>query len=108
MLIITLIALVFGGISILFIASEINESIDNFLKLSEANRGLKKITLLWKWPGPFKRLAMDVAITIGIIWLFSMGGMMGMIVSLLCSGIISGNLWIRKRRKKVTNKAASR
>ncbi|OGJ90446.1 MAG: hypothetical protein A2268_02980 [Candidatus Raymondbacteria bacterium RifOxyA12_full_50_37] len=99
MLGVLIVALVCGGISIIFIIMEINQSFNNLCKTWETLHGIGKIQMLWLWPLAIMPVLLDVGITLGVVWLFSMnGGMVGMMTAMMCSALVSGYLFIRRKR----------
>lgn len=97
MLLITIIGLICGGISIIFIVMEIDESFKNWGYLTQNFKAYHIYKLPYIIIKAWLPLIMDVGITLGVVWLFSMGGVMGMLVSLMASSIISSYLYFRRR-----------
>ena len=92
MLYITIIGLICGGWSILFLISEVS----GFLNAVRDARGniLRRVSQCLP---AGTRLGLDLMLTLGIVWLFGMsGGQMGMMLSLMASGIVSTWLFFRR------------
>lgn len=88
------IALIFGAISIVFILKEIHDFIEGAKVLWPKLKWYQK----WKVLIAGQTLFVDLAITLGVAWLFMFSGMIGMVVSLMSSGVASCYLWYRKRK----------
>ncbi|OGJ86563.1 MAG: hypothetical protein A2487_13490 [Candidatus Raymondbacteria bacterium RifOxyC12_full_50_8] len=99
MLEVLIIALVCGALSIIFIILEINASFNNLIRTWENLHGLSKLCMLWLWPLAILPVLIDVGITLGVVWLFSInGGMVGSMTAMMCSAFVSGYLFIRRKR----------
>lgn len=99
MLTILLIALFFGLVSILFLIAEINQSFRNVEEIISAKRGVYKLTLIWLVPIALLPVLLDVAITLFVIWLFGMSGVLGMLLTLMASALVSVYLFFRRKRR---------
>ncbi len=100
MIFITIVGIIGAVISLAFILSELNRGINNLTRLKKNLTGIKRIQLLWLWPGALKDLLTDVIITLFIVWLFSAaGGQLGMIISFIASGMVSVNMWYKRRER---------
>lgn len=99
MLIFNIIALICGAISIYFIILEINMASDDYSKKSKIVKGIGNvklpIILIQCWSPVIK----DVIITLGVVYLFSFTGVTGMLISLMASAMISGNLYFRRKKQ---------
>jgi len=117
MLYLAIMGLFFGTFSVLFLVSELHLGMDNF-KTYMANRNLSSLPWYKKmvaYPAQpfamlyvificFKELIFDVALTIGILALFTIGGgIIGVLVALNASGIVSGYLYWRRRKEGKAN-----
>lgn len=100
MLALTIIGLSCGLISIFMIILEIDASMNSLNNTWNSLHGIKKIAMLWLWPKCVLPVLLDVGITLSVIWLFSMGGMIGMMISLMASAMISSYLYFRGRKKR--------
>jgi len=103
MLTILLIGIAAGIISILFLLAEIHESLQNIERLNESLRGINKLKMIWLLPMSVLPIVADIAITLFVVWLFGMSGMMGMMISFIASAVISGYLFIRRKRRVKTS-----
>lgn len=78
-----------------FIIAEINQCFDNFDRLTTFQKFLP-----WNIISALSPIIIDIGITLGIVWLFGMGGMIGMVVSMIASAMVSGYLFFRRKKKK--------
>jgi len=90
---ITLIGIFCGLVSIFFILMEIDRSLAAWEKLTFI-RMINPINIIKAW----SPVIGDVAITLGLVWMFGMTGMVGMLISLAGSALISGYLYFRRRK----------
>ena len=104
MVILTIISLCCGLFSLCFIIYELNLVWDNIEKVRKINKGWRKLTLLWKIPIACQPVATDILLTMAIVALFSMAGQMGMLISLLASGMISLFLLVKRGSKNLKEK----
>lgn len=97
MLIITIIGLCCGALSVLFIVMEINQSIREWSKSMRSLRGIQWVKLPLITLKSWSPLLFDVALTLGVVWLFGMSGMIGTMISLMASAVISGYVYFKRR-----------
>ncbi len=102
MLQVVLIAIVCGGLSILFFLLEVHQSLKNLDKFLATHIGISRVAILWKLPLCFYPLLSDTSVTLFAIWLFGMhGGMVGMMVSMMVSVMSSFYFQIRLLRHPI-------
>lgn len=93
---ITVIGLTCGVISIGFIIAEINQSFNNWSRLSHGLKWYQIYKIPYYAVKAWMPVITDVALTLFVVWLFGMQGMIGMMVSLVASAFISGFLFFRR------------
>ena len=100
MMIIFVIAVICGITSLILIAKEISDAWDSTAEVVAGNTGVRRVTLLWKIPKACMPFILDIGLTLFVVWLFSMAGMMGMVLALVASAIVSILIFIKRRRSK--------
>lgn len=93
-----IIGLFCGCISILFTVMEINESLDNWNRLTKGMKWYEFYKAPYYAIKAWSPVIIDTGITLGVIGLFSMGGMIGSIIALMSSSVISGYLYFRRKK----------
>lgn len=114
-LVLIIIALIACIITMTFLIGELNDSWNN-IQAIHMDMGREIDATPWHWrlvrmpvlllSYPFRVLlasstfVMDVCLTLFVVWLFSMAGMTGMLMSMIASGMISLFLLIKRRKKQ--------
>lgn len=93
---ITVIGLTCGVISIGFIIAELRQSFNNWERLTNGLKWYEFYKVPYYAIKAWMPVITDVALTLGVVWLFGMQGMMGMMVSFVASAGISGFLFFRR------------
>ena len=105
MVTLTIIALCCGAFCFSFLVYELHLVWENIDKVKVENKGIRKITLLWKVPAASKPVLIDIAITMGVVYIFKMGGgQIGTLLALLASGFVSAFLAWKRLGKKIVEK----
>jgi hypothetical protein len=97
---ITVIGLSCGVISILFILAELFQSLNNWGRLTHGLKWYKFYKVPYYVIKAWMPVITDVGLTLFVVWLFGMSGMIGMMVSLMASALISGGLFVRRMLSK--------
>jgi hypothetical protein len=112
MLALTVIGLICGALTIIFILLEIDESLKRVDEVMASYRsetqGMRGILIPLKLPGLCVSIfgcwwpvISNTILDAGIIWVYGLGaGMVGMMIGLMCSALISAYLWSRRRKKR--------